>query len=133
MGRDRRREACGLENSATNPNHGFGLSALALPPNSEKRPHAECSDKQTIFTLKNLRQRFLDPEFAGEAPWRVRSGVRGRRHGDNRLQSKIPFNYGWSSTKCPCSLVLYMHSGWTRTICGCTMAGAKARAKAQAT
>jgi len=31
---------------------------------------------------KNLRQPFLDPEFAAEAPWRVRSGVRGRRHGD---------------------------------------------------
>ena len=31
-------------------------------------------------------QPFLGTEFAGEAPWRVRSGVRGRRHGDNRLQ-----------------------------------------------
>ena len=84
-------------NSATNPNHGFGLSVLPLPPNSEKRPNAECSEKQAIFTPKNLRQRFLDPENAGEAPWRVRSGVKGRRHGDNRLQSKIPFNYDRSS------------------------------------
>ena len=41
------------ENSATNPNHGFGFSALALPPNSEKRPHAECSEKQAKFTQKN--------------------------------------------------------------------------------
>ena len=73
-------------NSATNPNHGFGLSALALPPNSEKRPHAMCSEKQAIFTPKNLRQHFLDPEFAGEAPWLVRSGVRGRRHGDVVVQ-----------------------------------------------
>ena len=32
MGRDRRREAWGPENIATNPNHGFVLSPLALPP-----------------------------------------------------------------------------------------------------
>ena len=62
MSRDRRREACGLENSATNPNHDFGLSALALPPNSEKRPHADCSDKQPIFTPKHMWQCFLDPQ-----------------------------------------------------------------------
>ena len=32
VGRDRRREAWGPENSATNPNHGFVLSPLALLP-----------------------------------------------------------------------------------------------------
>ena len=38
MGWDRRREAWAPENSATHPHHGFGLSPLALPPNSEKCP-----------------------------------------------------------------------------------------------
>jgi len=40
-------------NSATNLNHGFGLSALALPPISEKRPHAMFSEKQARFTPKH--------------------------------------------------------------------------------
>ena len=82
MGRDRRREAWGPENSATHPHHGFGLSPLALPPNSEKCPPRGVFYKTGQIYPKNLRQPFLDPEFAAEAPWRVRSGVRGRRHGD---------------------------------------------------
>ena len=46
---------------------------------------------------KNLRQPFLDPKFAAEAPWGVRSGVRGRRHGDIVVRGRIPFILGWSS------------------------------------
>jgi len=56
MGRDRRKEVWGPENSATSTNHDFGpsgLSPLAMPPNSEKRPRVECSIKQARFTQKN--------------------------------------------------------------------------------
>ena len=74
------------------PEFGLPPAITAL----KQCPHVGRHTKGAVLAPLNLRQPFLDPEFAVETSWRVRFVTRGRRYGDTTHQCKRRSKSAWS-------------------------------------